>query len=175
MTGIFLVDDSSKVRHETILGRYLLTALELNLKLSHHVIKADDGTFKGLTEPMVDLGTHEFKYLNIGNITPEESFTNVYAEEINESEQVHTSTKRLCVILDAKYEKPDLNKVMKNQCQDLIEIQCHELLKLLQTFEEFFDGTLGTWIKYPVELELNGCKADMFETISITGGKRRNI
>ena len=80
MTGIFLVDDSSKVRHETILGRYLLTALELNLKLSHHVIKADDGTFKGYVATIFDLGAYIFKYLNIGNITREEFFTNAYAE-----------------------------------------------------------------------------------------------
>ena len=46
-----------------------------------------------------------------------------YTEEINESEQVRTSTKQLHVILDAKYEKAYLNKVMKNQCQHLTETQ----------------------------------------------------
>ena len=34
------------------------------------------------TEPMVDLGTYEFRDLNTGNIKPEELFTNAYAEEI---------------------------------------------------------------------------------------------
>ena len=42
---------------------------------------------------MVDMGTYEFKYLNTGNITPEEQFTNAYAEEIYESEHVRTATK----------------------------------------------------------------------------------
>ena len=42
---------------------------------------------------MVDLGTYEFKDLNTGNITPEESFTNAYADEIHESQQVRISTK----------------------------------------------------------------------------------
>ena len=37
---------------------------------------------------------------------------NAYAEELHESEQVHTSTKQLGVILDSKYEKADSNKVM---------------------------------------------------------------
>ena len=37
-----------------------------------------------------------------------------YAEEVHESEQVHTSTKQLRVLLDAKYEKSDSNKVMGN-------------------------------------------------------------
>ena len=40
---------------------------------------------------------------------------NAYTEAIYEPEQVRTSTKLLRVILDAKYEKADLNKVMKNQ------------------------------------------------------------
>ena len=52
---------------------------------------------------MVDLGTYEFKDLNIWKSTPEESFMNTYTEEINESEQVRTYTKKLRVILDNEY------------------------------------------------------------------------
>ena len=52
---------------------------------------------------MVYLGTYIFSNLNTGKITPEESFTNAYVEELYESEHVHTYTKRLCVMLDAKY------------------------------------------------------------------------
>ena len=40
---------------------------------------------------------------------------NSYAEEIFESEQVHTSNKLLWVILDAEYENSDLKNVMKKQ------------------------------------------------------------
>ena len=36
-----------------------------------------------------------------------------------ELEHVHTNTKLLHVILDAKYEKVDLHKVMETQCQHL--------------------------------------------------------
>ena len=32
--------------------------------------------------------------------------------------------------------------------------QRNELLKELQKFEEFFDGTLGTWKTYPEDFEL---------------------
>ena len=39
------VDESAKVRYESILGIYLLTALVLNLKFSDNVIEADDGIF----------------------------------------------------------------------------------------------------------------------------------
>ena len=63
-------------------------------------------------------------------------------------------TKLLRVILDTKYVKADLNKVMKNQCQNLTETPHNELLKLLQNFEELFDGTLGIWKTDPVHFEL---------------------
>ena len=51
---------------------------------------------------MNDLGVYEFKILNRGKITPEESFTNAYAEEVYESKHVCTATKQLCGILDDK-------------------------------------------------------------------------
>ena len=57
--------------------------------------------------------------------------TNAYVEEVYESERVQTATKILRVILDAKYEKSDLHKVMENQCQHLTTTQRNELLKLL--------------------------------------------
>ena len=50
--------------------------------------------------------------------------------------------------------KADLYKVMKNQCRILTMIHRIELLKLLQKSEELFNGTLGTWKKYPVYFEL---------------------
>ena len=76
------VDGSAKVRYDMILGRDLLTELVLNLTLSENVIYADDGSSKGLTAPMVDLGMYELKNLNIGKTTPEESFMNAYAKVI---------------------------------------------------------------------------------------------
>ena len=48
--------------------------------------------------PMVDLSTYKFKILNTGKITPEESFMSSYVEEINGSEQVYASTKKMHVI-----------------------------------------------------------------------------
>ena len=77
------VDNSTKNRYYIILGRDILTKIGLNLKLSEHVIKTDDETFKGLVAPMVDMGTYQFKDLNIGKITPEESFMNTCTEEKN--------------------------------------------------------------------------------------------
>ena len=81
---------------------------------------------------MVDLGTYIFKYLNTEKITPDESFTNAYVKGVYKLEHVHTDTRRLRVILDAKYEKVDLHKFMENKCQHLTMTQRNELLKLLQ-------------------------------------------
>ena len=103
---------------------------------------------------MVNLGTYIFKDLNTGKITPEELFTNAYVEKVYESEHVSTATKRLHVILDAKYRKANLHKDIENQCQHLTMTQRNELLKLLQIFKDFFDGTLGTWKTDPVDFEL---------------------
>ena len=99
---------------------------------------------------MVDMGTYKFKYLDIGDITPAELFTYDYAEEIHEFEQVHTSTKQLHTISNAKYEKEDLNKVTENQFQHLTEVQCNELLKLLQKTKSFLMENMapGKQIQY---------------------------
>ena len=73
--------------------------------------------------------------------------------KINESEQVYTSTKKLRVILYAKYKNAYLNKAMENQWQHLKETQRNEFLKSIQKFKEFFHGTLGNWKKVPVYLQ----------------------
>ena len=99
----------------------------MNLKFSEHVIEADDGPFNRSTTPMVDFGTYIFKDLNTGKITPEETFTNSYIDEVYGSEHVHTAKKRLRLILDAKYEKEDLRKVMETQCQHLTMTQHNKL------------------------------------------------
>ena len=90
-----------------------------------------------------------------GKITPEEYFTNDYVKEVYASEHVSTATKRLRVIFFSEYEKVDLHKVMENQCQHLTMIQLNELRKLLQKFEDLFNGTLGTQKTDPVDFKLD--------------------
>ena len=43
---------------------------------------------------------------------------------------------------------------MENQCQNLTMTQRNELLKLLQKFEELFDGKIGNRKTDSLELEL---------------------
>ena len=119
----------------------------LNRKITEHFIEADDGPFMGYTARMVDSGEYAFKYLNTGEIIPQELFTNAYSKEVYESEHVYNATKQLRISLYAKYEKSDLHKVIETHCQHLTMTQRNYLLKLLQKFEELFDGTLVTWKK----------------------------
>ena len=91
-----------------------------------YLIKEDDGHIIFLKEPMIDLRTYEFKNLNTGELTPEYFFPNFYAGKTNESDQVRTYNKLLRLIFYVKCERKFLKKVMKNQCQNLIETQRNE-------------------------------------------------
>ena len=69
----------------------------------------------------------------------------MYVDEDFESEKSIKSTRRMCRILDGKYENADLNEVMTKQFQiHLTATERHELLQLLKKFEDLFDGTLDT-------------------------------
>ena len=46
-------------------------------------------------------------------------------------------------------------RFMETQCQHFTTTQHNELIKILQKFAEFFDGTLGTYEIYPVGFKLN--------------------
>ena len=78
----------------------------------------------------------------------------VYVEEFFEQGNIHPSTKILCKILDVKYGKSDLNKVVNKQCQHLLEDQNNSLQRLLEKFEDFLYGTLGTQKMDPIDFEL---------------------
>ena len=78
-------------------------------------------------------------------ITPEESLINDYVKEVYASERVCTEKMLSRVILDTKYDQADLHEVMETQCQHLKLTERNDLLKLLQRFKEFLDGTIGTW------------------------------
>ncbi len=65
------------------------------------------------------------------------------------------ATKCLVGILDAKYENPNLRAIIKEDClKHRCAMEKDKLLKLLEEFEELFDGTLGDWDCNPVSLQL---------------------
>ena len=64
---------------------------------------------------------------------------------IHEPKSTLEATQQVVKILDAKYEKADLNAVEADNCKHLSDPDQEMLLKLLTTFEDLFDGTLGDW------------------------------
>ena len=64
-----------------------------------------------------------------------------------------TEAERIQEILDAKYCKADLAKLAQEHDQ-LDKTDQQKLLQLLQQYEHFFDGTVGTWNTDPVDLIL---------------------
>ena len=68
------------------------------------------------------------------------------------------ANQRLVKIINSTYEKANLKKVADNTTHLKAEERTR-LLRLLECFEGLFDGTLGYWYTYPVNLELNpDCK-----------------
>jgi hypothetical protein len=64
-----------------------------------------------------------------------------------------TDAERIQNIIESKYTPADLNKIVE-ECTHLEKDEQKQLLKLLQKFEELFDGSLGTWKTDPINLEL---------------------
>ncbi len=62
------------------------------------------------------------------------------------------ATKWAVHILDAEYEKADLQSVISANCTHLSLRDQNKLLELLTEYEKLFDGTLGDWNTEPVPL-----------------------
>jgi hypothetical protein len=64
------------------------------------------------------------------------------------------ATKRVTLILDVKYQKADLQSIIRDNCKHLSANQQKKLLQLLKKCEMLFDGTLGDWKTKPVSFQL---------------------
>ena len=73
---------------------------------------------------------------------------------VHKPHSMHKVTQRVVHILDAKYEKADLQSVVSANCTHLSLQDQNKLLELLTEYEELFDGTLGDWNSEPVSFEL---------------------
>jgi len=113
-----------------IISRDLLLPLKFKFDLEKRTI-----TFSEITIPMRN-----------ANCTKENMF-------IQETENIIQSTNRMKSILDAKYEKANLEEVVES-CDNLSKLQKKKLLKLLQKYEKLFDGTLGIWKDETLHIEL---------------------
>ena len=64
-----------------------------------------------------------------------------------------TDAERIQDIIESKYCPADLKKIVE-ECTHLEKSEQKQLLRLLQKFEDLFDGSLGTWKTDPIQLEL---------------------
>ncbi len=64
------------------------------------------------------------------------------------------ATKHVTQILDAKYQKADLQAIVSDNCKHLSADQQKRWLQLLKKYESLFDGTLGDWKTKQVSFQL---------------------
>ena len=72
---------------------------------------------------------------------------------IRDSKELEDSTTRVKQILDAKYEKADLNAMVDNSAH-VTNNEKSTLIMLLRKYEPLFDNTLGKWTGDPYHIEL---------------------
>ncbi len=124
----FHVVDMEVNHYDMIIGRDLMTSIGLDVRGSDQSIQWDDAI---LPWRNIDV-THDEVYL----ATPQD-------------EQI----KRLTEILDAKYEKADLRKVVE-KATHLSKQEQEELYQLLKEYKDLFDGTLGKFTGKPYDIKL---------------------
>ncbi len=71
-----------------------------------------------------------------------------------EPQSTQDATKRVMRILDTKYQKADLQSIVKDKCKHLSADQQKKLLQLLIKYELLFDGTLDDWKTKPISFQL---------------------
>jgi hypothetical protein len=94
---------------------------------------------------------------NIVNLQLKPSITKALRHNtVQAQEPVSTrkATKRVIEILDAKYDKANLQEIVKDNCSHLEPSQQEKLLSLLLDYETLFDGTLGDWNRPPISVEM---------------------
>ncbi len=88
--------------------------------------------------------------LPMQNINYLQDSSTLHALRLNQSlamelQSTQDATKHVTRVLDAKYQKADLQSIVSNNCKHLSANQQNKLLQLLTKYESLFDGTLGDW------------------------------
>ena len=118
-------------QYDMIIGRDLLRELGIVINFAEETVTWDD-----VSTPMKPEDATEQEHFNISDST-----------------QVDEATMRIKDILDAKYEKADLDKIVAG-CDYLDATQQHQLKQVLTKHQDLFDGTLGTWTGDPYHIDL---------------------
>jgi hypothetical protein len=97
--------------------------------------------------------------LPMQNINHLQGSSTLFALRLNHSlamepQSTQDATKRVTRILDAKYQKADLQSIVRDNSKHLSADQQKKLLQLLTKYESLFGGTLGDWKTKPVSYQL---------------------
>jgi hypothetical protein len=97
--------------------------------------------------------------LPMQNINYLQGFSTLRALRLNHSlamepQITQDATKHVMRILDAKYQKADLQSTVRDNCKHLSIDHQKKLLQLLKKYELLFDGTLGDWKTKAVSFQL---------------------
>ena len=138
------VDDSDGPhKYDMIVGRDLLENLGLVLNFADKTVCWGDSTVlmkdpTFLKQSLTDYQTDNFYWHN----------------DLLESEALRSATDRLKKILDAKYEKTNLEDYC-SKCTHLSHEEQYKLLNVLRKHATLFDGTLGRWdgCEYDIEVK----------------------
>ena len=118
--------------YDMIIGRDILQGLGIKFDFSDLTIEWD-----AVTVPMRD-----------ANSVQEDAFY------VHKPEAISEATQRIKTILDAKYEKANLQEVAA-AATHLSTAEQHKLHSLLNKYEDLFDGSLGKWKMDAYEIELH--------------------
>ena len=134
-------DEYSKLQYDLILGTEATKELGIVLDFKAKVISVDE-----ITLPMRNIN-----HLQGHSILQALKLNNSLAKEPISTQD---ATKRAVRILDAKYNKADLQSSVNNNCKHLSADQQNKLLQLLIKYESLLDCTSGEWKKKPVSFKL---------------------
>ena len=137
-----LDENEEGIGYDMILGRDLLNELNIDVRFSDGTIKWEDQLV-----PMKD-----FQRIWTDDHPSRKELRSAILRS-NEPKSTSDATRRVIKILDSKYERADLDKIV-HEAQGLDDVQKPMLLKLLLKYESLFDGTLGKWNTTPVRIEL---------------------
>ena len=132
------IKNKADVKYDAIIGIKTLHKWKVNMDFENKELRID-----GLARPMKDKSVFDHPL----------DMHNIYNEAL-EPTSMKEETDRAMKILDARYEKADLEKVVEENCSHLSRMQRMQLLNLLRKHESMFSGELGEWKGESVKFEL---------------------
>ncbi len=124
-------DKNNRPQYDLILGVKIMKKYGIILDFKDKMITADE----------VKLPMHNINYLQGSSTLCVLKLNHSLAMEPQSTQE---ATKRVMLILDTKYQKADLQAIVRDNCKHLSANQQKKLLQLLTKYESLFDGTLGT-------------------------------